>query len=153
MAQIHLKAPAQFNFRNPDEWSKWRKRFEQYRFASKLDGESQARQISTLMYCLGEEAESVLDSTSPTTEEKTSYAEVLKKFDGYFKVRKNVIYERAKFNRRNQLPEKTAAITKMPVPTNVSELRRFLGMVNQLGKFSSNLANIAFSQVKVEPQS
>lgn len=108
MAQIHLEAPAQFNFRNPDEWSKWRKRFEQYCFASKLDGESQARQISTLMYCLGEEAESVLDSTSPTTEEKTSYAEVLKKFDGYFKVRKNVIYEQAKFNRRNQLPGESA---------------------------------------------
>ena len=130
MAQIHLEAPAQFNFRNPDEWSKWRKRFEQYRFASKLDGESQARQISTLMYCLGEEAESVLDSTSPTTEEKTSYAEVLKKFDGYFKVRKNVIYERAKFNRRNQLPENTAARNILLWPMKCNPNHQSLGYLS-----------------------
>ena len=40
-------------------------------------------------------------------------------------------------------PEKTDAITKMKSPTSVPELRRFLGMANQLGKFSSNLAELA----------
>ena len=30
----------------------------------------------------------------------------------------------------------------MAAPTNVSELRRFMGMTNQLGKFSPNLANL-----------
>lgn len=30
----------------------------------------------------------------------------------------------------------------MKPPTNVSELRRFMGMVNQLGKFTSNLAEL-----------
>ena len=39
-------------------------------------------------------------------------------------------------------PEKTSAIRQMQAPTNVSELRRFLGMVNQLGKFSPNLATL-----------
>ena len=39
-------------------------------------------------------------------------------------------------------PAKTSAIQNMCPPTNVSELRRFLGMANQLGKFSSNLAQI-----------
>jgi len=39
-------------------------------------------------------------------------------------------------------PDKVAAITKMKSPENVSELRRFLGMVNQLGKFTPQLANI-----------
>jgi hypothetical protein len=39
-------------------------------------------------------------------------------------------------------PEKTIAIEKMATPTNVPELRRFMGMVNQLGKFSSNLAEL-----------
>ena len=33
-------------------------------------------------------------------------------------------------------PEKTSSILQMKPPTNVPELRRFLGMVNQLGKFS-----------------
>ena len=32
-------------------------------------------------------------------------------------------------------PSKIAAITEMEPPTNISELRWFMGMVNQLGKF------------------
>ena len=39
-------------------------------------------------------------------------------------------------------PEKTAAIAQMKPPSNVPELRRFLGMVNQLGKFSRILAEL-----------
>ena len=39
-------------------------------------------------------------------------------------------------------PEKTTAISRMKAPTCVTELRRFLGMANQLGKFSPNLANL-----------
>ena len=39
-------------------------------------------------------------------------------------------------------PEKTSAIVKMKPPTDVSGLRRFLGMVNQLGKFSKDLAEL-----------
>ena len=37
-------------------------------------------------------------------------------------------------------PEKTRALHQMSQPSNVSGLRRFLGMANQLGKFSPNLA-------------
>lgn len=33
-------------------------------------------------------------------------------------------------------PDKTAAVLQMRTPQNVSELRRYLGMTNQLGKFS-----------------
>ena len=39
-------------------------------------------------------------------------------------------------------PDKTSAITEMAPPTNISELRRFMGMVNQLGKFSPNLTDL-----------
>ena len=39
-------------------------------------------------------------------------------------------------------PEKTAAVIEMEAPTNVSELCRFMGMANQLGKFSPNLADL-----------
>ena len=39
-------------------------------------------------------------------------------------------------------PEKTEAIRKMRPPTSLSELRRFMGMTNQLGKFTPNLAEI-----------
>ena len=41
-------------------------------------------------------------------------------------------------------PEKTAAITRMPPPTTITELRRFLGMVNQLSKFSIHLSELTY---------
>lgn len=40
-------------------------------------------------------------------------------------------------------PPKTAAITDMAAPTNTSELRRFIGMVNQLGKFAPQIASLS----------
>ena len=55
------------------------------------------KQVHTLLYCIGEEAEAVLSEKS-----------VCGKFDGFFKVRRNVIFERARFNRRNQHDGETA---------------------------------------------
>uniref|UniRef100_A0AAQ5Z5J2 ribonuclease H n=1 Tax=Amphiprion ocellaris TaxID=80972 RepID=A0AAQ5Z5J2_AMPOC len=40
-------------------------------------------------------------------------------------------------------PSKTAAITDMPVPTDVTSLQRFLGMVSYLGKYIPNFSDIA----------
>ena len=40
-------------------------------------------------------------------------------------------------------PEKTTAILQMKAPTNVIELRRFLGMANQLGKFTPHLSELS----------
>ena len=40
-------------------------------------------------------------------------------------------------------PEKIAAIKDMPPPENISDLRRFMGMVTQLGKFAPNLAELS----------
>ena len=39
-------------------------------------------------------------------------------------------------------PAKTEAIMQMPVPQNVTEVRRFIGMVNQLSKFIPNCADL-----------
>ena len=39
-------------------------------------------------------------------------------------------------------PDKVSAIAKFATPTNVSDIRRFLGMVNQLSKFSPNLSQM-----------
>ena len=38
-------------------------------------------------------------------------------------------------------PDKVAAVTGMPAPTNVSEVRRFMGLVNHLGKYIPHLAD------------
>ena len=46
-------------------------------------------------------------------------------------------------------PTKIEAINKMPMPTNVKELQRFLGMVNYLGKFIPKLSEMTSSVRKL----
>ena len=103
MATIHLQPPTSFDFKDPNSWPRWKRRFEQFRQASCLAAEDDAKQISYLMYCMGEDAEETLTSTNISTD------------------------DRAKFDPRLM----------------VTELRRFLGMVNQLGKFTPNIAEIS----------
>ena len=73
-----------------------------YRVAAGLTDDGQGKQVNTLLYCVGEEAEAVLNSTNASTDNEGKYDTVIAKFDELFKVRKNVIFERARFNRRNQ---------------------------------------------------
>ena len=58
--------------------------------------------------CLGEEAEPVLASTGTTAEDRANYDTTIAKFDSFFNVRHNEIFERARFNRRNQQADETA---------------------------------------------
>ena len=102
MAQLQLQPPEPFNFGNPDDWPRWRRRFEQFRVASGLGASTAPQQVCTLLYCIGEEAEAVLASTGLTEDERKVYDTVLAKFDGYFQIRRNVIFEHARFNRCNQ---------------------------------------------------
>ena len=67
-----------------------------------LSKEDEERQVSTLLYCLREDADNVLTSTNISDENRKKYTEVLAKFNGHFKVHKNVILEHARFNRRSQ---------------------------------------------------
>ena len=102
MAILHLEVPGNFDFRSPDDWPRWKKRFEQFRLASGLAGEDEERQTSTLLYCLGEEAEDMLGLTNINEGEREQYSKVLEKFNNHFQIRHNLIFERAKFNKRDQ---------------------------------------------------
>ena len=42
-------------------------------------------------------------------------------------------------------PDKTSAIAEMPTPQSLSDLRCFMGMINQFGKFSSKLADLSIN--------
>ena len=75
--------------------------------ASRLCAESEERQVSTLLYTLGEDAEDVLSSTNISEDNRKKYTEVMAKLDSFFQVRKNVICERARFNRRLQLADES----------------------------------------------
>ena len=105
---MNLQPPTPFSFAKSDEWLKWKWRFEQYHQASGLVDKDEQRQVSTLLYCLGEEAEEVLDTTRISEDDRKKYQKVVGEFDKYFKVRKNVIYECAQFNQRNQLSDEPA---------------------------------------------
>ena len=104
MTMMNLTPPSTFSFKNTEEWPKWKCRFEQYCQAAGLGGESEEQQVSTLLYCLNEDAEDVFDTTRISTEDKKKYTKVIETFDAHFKVRKNIIFEHARFNKHSQIP-------------------------------------------------
>ena len=104
---LPLQPPGSFRFDRPDEWVKWKRRFGQFCQVSGLSAQSEVRQVSILLYTMGEDAEDVLSSTNISTDDRKVYAEVMAKFDGFYQIRKNVIYERARFNRRVQQPDES----------------------------------------------
>ena len=99
---VRLQPPVSFNIKSPDDWPRWRRRFQQFREASGLATEGDTKQVSTPLYCMGETAEDVLTSPNISEDDKRKFDSVIAKFDSFFKVRKNVIFERACFNRRSQ---------------------------------------------------
>ena len=97
--------PSPLDFTNPAAWDDWKQRFARYRIATKLNTETEEIQVNTLIYAMGPEAESAFRTLQFTDDtEKDKYDIVLKKFDEYFKPKKNVIHERAQFNLRSQRP-------------------------------------------------
>ena len=88
MASFCLQPPSPFDFKTPDEWPRWKQRFEQFRLASDLADESDDRQVSTLLYCMGEEAEDILASTNITEADWRKYGAVIKQYDDFFRFRR-----------------------------------------------------------------
>ena len=83
MTSLRLDPPASFDFTRPDEWSRWKRRFQQFQLASGLASESEERQVSTLLYCMGEAAEDTLSSTGISSEGKKKFKTVMEKFDTF----------------------------------------------------------------------
>ena len=100
MATGAIVPPEKFNFQKPEEWMRWIRRFERYLSVSKTTGDED--KVDTLIYCLGSQAEDILPIFGLTEDEMKVYKTVKDKFNKHFKVRKNVIFERARFNRRVQ---------------------------------------------------
>ena len=73
----NLRPPSAFNFTKSEEWEKWKNRFQQFRLASGLSGETEERQVSTLLYCMGEGSEYVQKMTGISDEYKKKYDSVI----------------------------------------------------------------------------
>ena len=78
---VRLEPPVNFNFREPDSLPRWKARFEQFRIASGLSTATSTRQVSTLLYCIGEEAELVRSSTDIAEDERENYEAVVGKLN------------------------------------------------------------------------
>lgn len=107
-SSVQLAPPGNFDFSNANEWPKWIRRFERFRIASGLDKQSEEYQVNTLMYTLGDEAEDILSVLPLSSEQKKKYTDVKQAFENHCVSKKNVIFERARFNRRNQEPRESA---------------------------------------------
>lgn len=83
-------------------WMKWSRRFERYRVASGLKTKPEHEQVSTLLYAMGDCADDSL-ATLRIDEHKATYEEVRTALNSYFDVRRNLIVQRARFNKRHQL--------------------------------------------------
>ena len=58
--------------------------------------------INTLIYYMGDEADNILRSFQLSEAVKKIYTVVKKKFDDHFVKKRNIIFERAKFNRNQE---------------------------------------------------
>lgn len=53
-----------------------------------------------MIYCIGDEADAIVKSFTFAERDEKKYAKVREKFDQHFIIKRNVIFERAKFNMR-----------------------------------------------------
>ncbi|KAL1444696.1 hypothetical protein MTO96_029659, partial [Rhipicephalus appendiculatus] len=99
--RIQLQSPQAFSF-IAEQWSAWKRRWERFRTASGLHHQPDSDKINSLIYIMGDKAEDVLTALCLTTANAKKYAKVIEAFDSHFVIKKNIMYERALFNRRIQ---------------------------------------------------
>ena len=97
IANFQVSPLDKFSFK-PEDWLKWIQRFERFHKATGLDERGGENQVNTLIYTMGEQADNIFILFELTTEEEKNYEEVKEKFENHFIVKRNVIFERAKFN-------------------------------------------------------
>lgn len=98
VANLQVSPPDKLSFTTPN-WTQWKKRFERYMSVSGLAEKSDQEKIDILVYVMGEESEEILVQFPQLP---TTYVGALKMFEDHFIPKKNVIFERYKFNSRAQ---------------------------------------------------
>ena len=99
-----VSQPDAFDFEQPGSWSKWIRKFNRYMTVSGLDEKPEPKQVDSLIYCMGEKAEDILDTFKLSAEDQKKFNIVKESFDRHFSSTTSTVYERAKFNRRIQEP-------------------------------------------------
>ena len=87
-----------------EKWKKFNLAWNSYALATELDTKSEGVQVATLLTVIGEEARDVYSTFTDWANEgdENKIAPVLQKFAEYCQPRKNIPFERYRFNRRTQ---------------------------------------------------
>ena len=101
MASSQIPYPDKLDSKKPEEWKRRIERFECYRIAAGLDAKDAKVQINTLVYAMGGNSNKIFRSFQ-LAEEDQVYETVKERFETHFVGRTNVIFERARFNKRVQ---------------------------------------------------
>ena len=96
VVNYQVPPPEKFSFK-PEDWTRWIRRFERFRNATGLDQKSGENQVNTLVYSMGKEADDIMVSFALTADDATRTG-----FESHFIIKRNNIFERAKFNLRSQ---------------------------------------------------
>ena len=76
MATFQVTAPELFNFSCPSDSVKWIRRYEHFRIASGIDKHSEATQVNSLIYSMGDQADDILRSFNLSKEDAKKYTTV-----------------------------------------------------------------------------
>lgn len=86
-------------------WKLFQQMWNNYEIATDLSNEPDTKRVATLLSVVGKDALEVYNTFTWTrSSDAFKLKEVMKKFEEYCTPRKNLTYERYKFNTRNQLP-------------------------------------------------
>lgn len=102
----HCKAPESllFNENVAVSWKLWKQKFELYLLASGKTNKSDEVKIAILLNLIGDGGLHIYNTFEyEETENKNKLEVILEKFDKYCNPMKNIVYERFKFFKRNQL--------------------------------------------------
>ena len=117
-SSYQVALPEPFQLSKPELWPKWIRRFEHFRSASGLAKKDGKVQVDTLLYAMGSDADDVMLSFHLAPDDACDYDKVKDRFERHFVKKRNVIYERAKFNTRCQEKEESVdAISHSTVTT------------------------------------
>ena len=127
-----LRPPRELDFSNTQKsWPEYKKRFARYRKASGLSDKSAERQINMLIYCMGREAEAIVNqikvrapraavlankeqgiaAVKAEDAEGTLYDRTVEALDAYFTPRDNHLHYEVLFMSRSQFPERVTNIS------------------------------------------
>lgn len=106
-ATFSIQPPEPFYFSKPHEWTKWIRRYERFHQASNLTASTEENQVNTLIYCMEDEADDVLRGLRLSDADQRQYTKERDGIQSFFVVKKNVVYERARYNMRKQEANET----------------------------------------------